>query len=192
MIHKLQYYILHKPYGYLSQFTKEKEDDLCLKDLIDLDKDVYPVGRLDKDSEGLLLLTNDKSLNQILLHPNSHVQKTYWVQLEGLITPEDLKKLDQGVVININKINYTCKSFRSRLIKEPLVPPRDPPIRVRKSIPTSWAEIQINEGKNRQVRRMFAAIGFPVLRLIRSGIGRYNVKNFEWSLLKLIQKSDII
>ena len=152
----------------------------CLKDIIVVETDVYPVGRLDYDSEGLLLLTNDASVNHQLLHPSFEHARTYWVQVDGAITQEAANILSKGVTINIEGKPYKTKAALVNLLPETLqVPERHPPIRFRKSIPTSWASIQLTEGKNRQVRKMFAAVGFPVLRLIRAKLGNYSIHEMQ-------------
>lgn len=168
-----RYYVISKPFGYLSQFTKEVPDHNVLSDLFQFPKDVYPVGRLDRDSEGLLLLTNDKRMNKDLLDPNSKKKKTYWVQVEGIPSNADLDTLRNGhLSIRINKKDHKCAPAKLRLLGDAVeMPDRNPPIRVRENIPTYWIQIELTEGKNRQVRKMFAKIGFPVLRLIRVKIG---------------------
>ena len=151
----------------LSQFTPEN-GKACLKDFFEVPKDVYPVGRLDYDSEGLLLLTNDKSLNHRLLHPGFAHEREYRVQVEGQITNEALQLLASGITINVDgKPFRTMTAKVSRLPELVVIPERNPPIRFRQNIPTSWIKLVITEGKNRQVRKMTAATGFPTLRLIR-------------------------
>lgn len=159
----------------LSQFTREARHHITLADLdFDFAKDVYPVGRLDADSEGLLILTADKSLNAKLLNPKNKQPKTYWVQVEGAPNKNDLLPLQKGLTIKIKKkIHQTAPAKAFLLTNTPQLPPRNPPIRFRKSIPTTWISLTIIEGKNRQVRRMCAAIGFPVLRLVRVGLAGY-------------------
>jgi 23S rRNA pseudouridine2457 synthase len=175
----MDYFLIYKPFQVLSQFTST-EGKLCLKDILHVPTDVYPVGRLDYDSEGLLLLTNDKSINQQLLHPQYAHQRTYWVQVEGAITTEALVQLTKGVTINIEGKSYKTKAAILELLPDTLqVPDRNPPIRFRKSIPTSWVSIQVTEGKNRQVRKMFAQVGFPVLRLIRAKLGTYSIQEMQ-------------
>lgn len=170
-----QYYALYKPFQVLSQFTPEA-DKLCLKNIIDVPTNVYPLGRLDYDSEGLLLLTNDASVNAKLLHPKTKHRKTYWVQVEGLITTQAVQQLAQGVSISINGNKHTTlPAVVSILPQEPVLPPRSVPIRFRKNIPTSWVSITIQEGKNRQVRKMTAAVGFPTLRLVRYSIEKITI-----------------
>lgn len=165
---RFKYYKFYKPFGVLSQFTPDHPGQLCLKDFIDVDKDVYPVGRLDKDSEGLLLLSNDPALNAYLLHPSNKKRKVYWVQLEGSIQEKNIQELRKGITIRAKgKVHFTKASAIQILEHTPDLPDRNPPIRERKNIPTSWCEIEINEGKNRQVRRMFAKVNYPVLRLVR-------------------------
>ena len=175
----MDYFLLYKPFQVLSQFTST-EGKLCLKDILHVPTDVYPVGRLDYDSEGLLLLTNDKSINQQLLNPVFAHQRTYWVQVDGAITPEALVQLSKGVTINIDGKAYKTKPAKlEQLPNDLLVPERNPPIRFRKNIPTSWVAIQVTEGKNRQVRKMFAQVGFPVLRLIRAKLGKYSIQDMQ-------------
>lgn len=175
----MDYFLIYKPFQVLSQFTST-EGKLCLKDIIHVPTDVYPVGRLDYDSEGLLLITNDKSINQQLLNPLFAHQRTYWVQVDGAITPAALAQLTKGVTINVDGKAYKTKSAKLELLPEPVqVPDRTPPIRFRKSIPTSWVSIQVTEGKNRQVRKMFAQVGFPVLRLIRAKLGKYTIQDMQ-------------
>jgi 23S rRNA pseudouridine2457 synthase len=175
----MQYYLLYKPFQVLSQFTSS-DGKLCLKDIIEVERDVYPVGRLDYDSEGLLLLTNDASINHQLLHPSFEHKRTYWVQVDGVITQEAVNQLSKGVTINIDGKEYKTKSSIVKLLPDDLVvPERKPPIRFRKSIPTTWVSIELTEGKNRQVRKMFASVGFPVLRLIRAQLGIYTIDKMQ-------------
>jgi 23S rRNA pseudouridine2457 synthase len=162
-----QYIIFNKPYGVLCQFTGEA-CDRTLSDF-NLPKDVYPAGRLDKDSEGLLLLTNDGIFNQKVTNPKSNKFKTYWVQVERIPSEEALNQLRNGVKIK----DYITKPCKVKIV-DISIEERDPPIRFRKNVPTCWLEISIQEGKNRQVRRMTANINHPTLRLIRIGIGKYN------------------
>lgn len=161
-------YLIYKPYGMLSQFTREHPEHLTLADLdYNFEPDVYPVGRLDRDSEGLLILSSDKTLNQKLLHPDSKRSKEYWVQVEGQVSIEAIEQLRSGVSFRIKGKQYRSAPCQANIMEEPEISPRTPPIRFRKSIPTSWLSLTIQEGKNRQVRRMCAAAGFPVLRLLR-------------------------
>ena len=175
----MEYYLIYKPYQVLSQFTST-DGKLCLKDILNVPKDVYPVGRLDYDSEGLLLLTNDTSINHQLLHPKFAHARTYWVQVDGLITNDAIETLSKGVTISVDGKTYETKKAVLKILSDSLlVPERNPPIRVRKSIPTSWVSIQLTEGKNRQVRKMFASVGFPVVRLIRSQIGQFSIAQMQ-------------
>lgn len=175
----MEYYLIYKPYQVLSQFTSS-DGKLCLKDILNVPKDVYPVGRLDYDSEGLLLLTNDTSINHQLLHPKFAHARTYWVQVDGLITNDAIEALSKGVTISVDGKTYETKKSTLKILSDKLlVPERNPPIRVRKSIPTSWVSIQLTEGKNRQVRKMFASVGFPVVRLIRSQIGQFSIAQMQ-------------
>jgi len=176
---KMEYYLIYKPYQVLSQFTSS-DGKLCLKDILNVPKDVYPVGRLDYDSEGLLLLTNDTSINHQLLHPKFAHARTYWVQVDGAITNDAIESLSKGVTISVDGKTYETKKATLKILPDNLlVPERNPPIRVRKSIPTSWVSIQLTEGKNRQVRKMFASVGFPVVRLIRSQIGQFSIAQMQ-------------
>ncbi len=175
----MDYFLIYKPFQVLSQFTST-EGKLCLKDILHVPTDVYPVGRLDYDSEGLLLITNDKTINQQLLNPVFAHQRTYWVQVEGAITEAAIVQLSKGVSINVDGKIYKTRPAQLEILPDSLeVPERNPPIRFRKSIPTSWVAIQITEGKNRQVRKMFAQVGFPVLRLIRAKLGKYSVHQMQ-------------
>ena len=158
--------LFHKPYGVLSQFTPEPGSRWgCLAEHIPV-PDVYAAGRLDADSEGLLLLTANGRLQQRLTDPAWGHWRRYWVQVEGIATPEQLQQLEQGLVIQ----GQRTLPARASSIADPGLPPRNPPIRDRKEIPTSWLAIELREGRNRQVRRMTAAVGLPTLRLLRVAI----------------------
>jgi len=175
----LHYYIFYKPFQVLTAFTSD-DGKKTLSDFVRVPRDVYPVGRLDYDSEGLLLLTNDKSLNQRLLHPTYRHQRTYWVQVEGDITVEALQRLQAGIGISLDGKSYTTLPARvQRLENAPAVPERHPPIRFRQNIPDTWIELTLTEGKNRQVRKMTAAVGFPTLRLIRTAIGNLSLGKMQ-------------
>lgn len=187
-----QYFLFYKPYNVLSQFTTQDDKKTLADYFINVSKDIYPIGRLDYDSEGMLVLTNDKSLTDILLNPKNQHTKTYFVQLEGSVTKDDLSTLLKGVVINVKGKQFNVKATNVNLIKEPLfLPERTPPIRYRKDIPTSWASIEVNEGKNRQIRKMTAAIGFPTLRLVRFSIGKLNIENFQNGEIRQIEKNEL-
>lgn len=158
-----QYYLAYKPFNVLTQFSDaEGRDTLKVLDY-HFPRDVYPVGRLDRDSEGLLFLTNNARVNHQLLNPRFGHEREYWVQVEGVPTPEALHTLATGVQI---KGHFTLPC-QAQVIAEPDLPPRDPPVRFRQHIPTTWLSLVLREGKNRQVRRMTAAVGFPTLRLVR-------------------------
>ncbi len=189
----LRYYILNKPYGVLSQFTREHPDHRVLGDLYDFPGDVYPVGRLDKDSEGLLIITNDKALTHRLLDPKFEHPRTYWVQVEGIPDREALSQLRKGVAIRIKKQTHRTRPARVELFTSPPpLPERDPPVRFRKTVPDSWLSIQLTEGKNRQVRRMCAAVGFPVLRLVRTQIQQLNLSGLAPGQVKALDHSTIL
>jgi 23S rRNA pseudouridine2457 synthase len=172
-----KYFVIYKPFQVLSQFTPENSK-ACLKDFFEVPMDVYPVGRLDYDSEGLLFLTNDKSLNHRLLHPSFAHEREYRVQVEGMITNEALELLSSGITITVDgKPFHTAAAKVSRLPDHIVIPDRNPPIRFRQNIPTSWIKMVITEGKNRQVRKMTAAAGFPTLRLIRYRLAGLTLDN---------------
>lgn len=184
-----QYYAVFKPYGMLSQFTSEGGHK-TLKDLnFKFPIDVYPVGRLDADSEGLILLTNDKRVNSKLLEPANKHKKKYYIQVEGLITSEAISQLEKGVRLNDKGNIYHTLPATAAIIEEPLLPERNPPVRFRKNIPTSWLELTIHEGKNRQVRKMTAAVGFPALRLVRVEIEDLRMEKMENEMVVEIDKS---
>ncbi len=166
----LRYFLIYKPYLMLSQFSREG-DKSSLADLaVDFPSDVYPVGRLDADSEGLLLLTSDKQLNHRLLNPKFRHNRTYYVQVDGQLTNEATEQLATGVIISVDGKSYQTLPANAQILPEPALPVRNPPIRYRAAIPTSWLSISLHEGKNRQVRKMTAAVGFPTLRLVRWSI----------------------
>lgn len=164
--------LLNKPFNVLCQFT-DKEGRSTLADFVDT-PGVYPAGRLDYDSEGLVVLTDDGQLQHQISHADTKRNKTYWVQVEGKPTNTDLEPLRKGIELK----DGLCRPAKVGLITEPKIWPRTPPVRERASIPTQWLELTISEGRNRQVRRMTAAIGLPTLRLIRIKVG-------DWSLESL-------
>lgn len=179
---QFKYVIINKPFEVLCQFSDLNRRP-TLKDYIDM-PNIYSVGRLDYDSEGLLFLTDDGKLNQMMSNPRYKIEKTYWAQVEGIPSKEALSKLEKGVMIGGKK---TLPAKVKRLPDNLLTWPRSTPIRFRKSIPTSWLEITIHEGRNRQVRKMTAAVGLPCLRLIRVKIGPIklgNLKPGEYAFIK--------
>ena len=166
--------LFNKPYNVLSQFT-DADGRETLADYIDV-KHVYAAGRLDKDSEGLLLLTDDGKLQDKISHPRKKLAKCYWAQVEGEVTDKAIEKLCRGVKL---KDGVTLPAKVKRISEPECLWPRNPPVRFRKTVPTSWLEIIIQEGKNRQVRRMTAATGFPTLRLIRHKIGNWRLGDLK-------------
>ncbi len=175
----------HKPYGVLSQFTSDGSPNRTLSEF-EFPKSAYPLGRLDADSEGLLLLSDEKSLNLRLLLPENEHRRVYWAQVERVPSALDLARLEQGVVIQ----GYKTKPCKARLIEPLNLPERTPPIRFRKSVPTSWIELVLTEGKNRQVRRMTAAIGFPTLRLMRVQIGNFHLGHLAQGTWKVLTDAE--
>ncbi len=174
----------------LPQFSDDQGRP-TLGQLHDFPKDVYPVGRLDMDSEGLLVLTNDKKMNSRLLQPKNEHTRTYWAQVEGEINEEAIANLEKGVTIRINKKDYETLPAKARILESPNLPERNPPIRYRKSVPDSWLELTLTEGKNRQVRKMTAAVGFPTLRLVRASISDLKLGNMQIGEVKELDKGEI-
>jgi 23S rRNA pseudouridine2457 synthase len=188
MSHKsFRYFIINKPYGFLSQYT-DKEGRKTLASMYQFPKDVYPVGRLDYDSEGLLLLTNDKSLTDYLLNPDNKHEREYYVQVEGIPAEDDLNKLQEGVIIQGKK----TLPAKVKIISAPSIQARIPPIRERKNIPTAWISLTLVEGRNRQVRKMTAKIGFPTLRLIRVRIKNILLGNLNPGEVRELRSEEIV
>lgn len=172
----------HKPYGVLSQFTSDGSPNRPLAEF-GFPKDVYPIGRLDADSEGLLLLSDEPAWNARLLEPRHAHEREYWVQVERVPDAGGLKQLAAGVLIQ-GRMTLPCHA--TLLEPQPDIPPREPPIRFRKNVPDCWISMELIEGKNRQVRRMTAAVGHPTLRLLRTRIGRLTLDGLaagEWKIL---------
>lgn len=173
--------IFNKPYGVISQFSDHNIYD-SLKDFIPI-KNVYPAGRLDADSEGLVILTDNGQFQNRLSSPSNNIEKIYLAQVENIPKMEEIMRLEKGIQIS----SYVTKKSKVKLIEEPQLWERNPPIRKRKFIPTSWLEIKISEGKNRQVRKMTAAIGCPTLRLIRTAVGDYSLGNLQPGQYKIVE-----
>ena len=181
----------HKPYGVVSQFTTDGSANRTLAEF-SFPKKVYPIGRLDADSEGLLLLSDEPELNQRLLHPRHAHQREYWAQVERVPAPEALLELSSGLVIHERR-TLPCRAWI--LEPPPDLPPRDPPIRFRKTVPTCWLGLELVEGKNRQVRRMTAAIGHPTLRLVRTRIGQFRLGDLpsaSWRNLTRPERGEVL
>lgn len=181
----------NKPFGVLSQFTEETPGQRTLAEF-SFPPGVYPLGRLDADSEGLLLLSDEAGLNERLLHPKHGHVREYWVQVERTPNLQKLNQLERGVWVQ-GRRTLPC---RVRLLDpQPSIPPRDPPIRYRKNVDTCWLSIELGEGKNRQVRRMTAAIGHPTLRLIRVRIGNFELGNLgvgQWRKLTNEERAQVL
>lgn len=181
----------HKPYGVLSRFTPDGSPNRTLAEF-GFPKEVYPIGRLDADSEGLLLLSDERALTERLLHPRHGHIRTYWVQVERVPTSESLAGLAAGVVIGGER---TLPARAWRLDPQPDLAPRVPPIRVRKSVPDCWIALELTEGKNRQVRRMTAAVGHPTLRLLRWSIGTFELDGLaggQWRVLERKEREAVL
>ena len=182
---------LHKPWGVLSQFTPDGSPHRNLSEF-QLPPRVYPIGRLDADSEGLLLLSDEARWNQRLLQSANAHPRRYWVQVEGIPSPEALNQLSRGVFVQ-GRPTLPCRAWL--LDPQPEIPPRTPPIRVRKSIPDRWIALELIEGRNRQVRRMTAAVGHPTLRLIRVRIGAFELAPLacgHWKQLSPAEESAVL
>jgi 23S rRNA pseudouridine2457 synthase len=183
---------LNKPYGVLSQFTPEPGSKWRTLAEFKLPPEVYALGRLDADSEGLLLLSDEPGLNSRLLDPANAHRREYWAQVEGIPSAESLARLERGgIVID----DYKTLPCRVRLLAPaPAIAPRDPPIRVRKTVPDRWLSLELTEGKNRQVRRMTAAIGHPTLRLVRARIGQFALGELApgvWRVLDAAERAAV-
>jgi 23S rRNA pseudouridine2457 synthase len=186
----MRYFAFHKPYGYLSQFTDEGRWK-GLAQLSLFPSEVYPIGRLDADSEGLLLLSSDSSINARLLHPKNKHERSYLVQVEGEITAEAIEALQGPLELNYKGKIHITAAAKARKIKVPeFLEERDPPVRFRKSVPSSWIELILTEGKNRQVRKMTAKVGFPTLRLLRKSIEGISMDRLPQGQIKEYSKQE--
>lgn len=182
---------MYKPYGVLSQFTAE-EGKQGLGSLHEFPKTVYPVGRLDEDSEGLILLTDDKKLTTLLLDPESGKTKTYWCEVEGIPDPDALRRLEQGFEINLKGTKHKTKPAKASVLETvPEIPSRSVPVNYTKAPQHCWLELQITEGKNRQVRKMTAAVGHPTLRLIRVAIENLKLESYEPGWVKKLGGNEL-
>ena len=177
--------LLNKPCGVISQFSASPPHQ-TLADFVPI-AGVYPAGRLDTDSEGLILLTDDGPLQHRIAHPKAKLAKTYWVQVEGTVTEDALAQLRAGVDLG----DFVTLPAQAEMLPEPEVWPRDPPVRFRKAIPTTWLKIVIREGKNRQVRRMTAKVGLPTLRLIRAAIGPLSLEGLALGTWRALTPAEI-
>lgn len=181
----------NKPYGVISQFTPDGSPNRTLAEF-GFPKGVYPIGRLDADSEGLLLLSDEPELNRRLLHPKQAHEREYWVQVERIPSTEAMRELEKGVEVQ-GRRTLPCRA--RTLEPQPELPPRDPPIRFRKNVPTCWVALELIEGKNRQVRRMTAAVGHPTLRLVRVRIGGFQLAGIEpgsWKILSPAERQRVL
>jgi 23S rRNA pseudouridine2457 synthase len=181
----------NKPYGVLSQFTPDGSPNRPLAEF-GFPKNVYAIGRLDADSEGLLLLSDEAELNERLLHPKHGHRRIYWAQVERVPSGDSLRQLARGLVIQQEK-TLPCRAWL--LDPQPEIPPRDPPVRFRKNVPDCWIGLEMVEGKNRQVRRMTAAIGHPTLRLIRVAIGSFELDSLasgQWRELNATERKQVL
>ena len=181
----------NKPYGVLSQFTSDGSPNRPLAEF-GFPKNVYAIGRLDADSEGLLLLSDEAQLNERLLHPKHGHRRIYWAQVERIPSGSSLQRLARGLVIQQEK-TLPCRAWL--LDPQPEIPPRDPPIRFRKNVPDCWIGLEMVEGKNRQARRMTAAIGHPTLRLLRVAIGGFELDSLasgQWRELTATERKQVL
>jgi 23S rRNA pseudouridine2457 synthase len=183
----MKYFAINKPYGVISQFSGDGRRK-SLTDVYKFPENVYPVGRLDMDSEGLLLLTDDRALTDYLLNPENRHEREYYAQVEGIPTEEELKRLESGVIIE-EKMTMPAKA---RLLTDFKIEPRDTPIRFRKTVPDCWISLTITEGRNRQVRKMTAAIWHPTLRLIRVRIKNILLGNMKPGEVRILSNSEIM
>ena len=183
----------HKPFGVLSQFTPEPGSRWRTLAEFGLPRDIYPLGRLDADSEGLLLLSDEPGLNTRLLNPAHAHRREYWAQVERVPDSAALARLERG---NLDLGEFRTLPCRARRLEPaPVLPPRNPPIRVRKNVPDAWIALELTEGKNRQVRRMTAAVGHPTLRLFRARVGEFAIGDLEpgkWRELSAVERAAVL
>lgn len=177
---------LHKPWGYLSQFTRDDSDNKPLAEL-GLPKDVFPVGRLDADSEGLLILSGDRQVSARLLSERERHPREYWVQVERVPDDDAIDRLQRPLKIKGHR-TLPCRAWR---LDDPGLPERDPPVRFRKTVPTAWIALELVEGKNRQVRRMTAAVGHPTLRLFRARVGGLSIGDLTRGAWRILDDDDL-
>jgi 23S rRNA pseudouridine2457 synthase len=185
-----RYFLMYKPFKVWCQFSREGTGKQVLGDVFPFPAEVYPLGRLDEDSEGVLLLSSERSL--MARYANGRTEKEYWVQVEGQATAECCKSLEKGITVRIKGKEEFLKAQKAELLEHPVLPERNPPIRFRKEIPDSWIRIVLTEGKNRQVRRMTAAVGFPTLRLVRFRIGSLNVQGMNSGEIRELSRKEFL
>ena len=188
----LHYFVIYKPFGMMSQFSVENDKPVLANLAHRFPKDVYPVEPINADSEGLIILSNDRALKQQMLDASKKTAKTYLLQVEGDVTDEALKTLSQGVTISVEGNAIKAPKVKVRIIEKPFwIADRIPTVRYRKSVPETWLELSIVEGKNSHVRRMTAAVGFPTLRLIRIGIGKLWLTDMKQGEVKEVKREDL-
>lgn len=186
-----KYYLIYKPFRVLSQFTPV-EGKQCLGGIYKFENDVYSVGRLDYDSEGLLMLTNDARLKTLIQEPANNIEKQYLVQVEGVFSQQAAAQIRSGIEIRLDSGIYRTKPCKVEVHKdEPVLPERNPPVRFRQSVPTTWLKITLSEGKNRQIRKMTAKAGFPTLRIVRTAIGHLTLGGLLPGEFRELTKNEI-
>ncbi len=184
------YYRIYKPYGMLSQFTPEGNKP-ALGSLLKFPLDCYPVGSLETEAEGLLILTNDRKVSQKFLDSKAEHKQTYFVQVDGAITEEAIEKLSIGVEVKIEGKSFNTQPANVKIIEEPKLPSRNPPVRFRKTVPTTWIRITLIESKNKQVRQMASAVGFPALRIVRFAFEKLDIGEMNSGDVMELSRNDV-